>query len=70
MDQGPGLLDARLQPVVKLYRIGMYCLIYLVYRSAVFTSLGPGQTFSSLSGHGLKRLGTTALTLHCLSLPS
>ena len=28
IDEGPGLCDASMQPVVKLYRMGMYCLIY------------------------------------------
>ena len=28
MDNGRGLIDAMMQPVVKLYRIGMYCFIY------------------------------------------
>ena len=27
MDQRHGLFDAKMQPVVKLYRIGMYCFI-------------------------------------------
>ena len=28
MDEGHGMFEARMQPVVKLYRIGMYCLIH------------------------------------------
>ena len=35
MDKGRGLLDATMQPVVKLYRIGMYCFIYFTTCSKV-----------------------------------
>ena len=28
MEKGRGLLDATMQPVVKLLRIGMYCFVY------------------------------------------
>ena len=27
MDESPGLFDARMQPLVKLYRIGRYCTV-------------------------------------------
>ena len=37
MDRGHGLFDATLQPVVKLYRIGMGPFIYLLFFEILFT---------------------------------
>ena len=34
-DKGSGLFDTTMQPVVKLYRIGMYCFIYFTTCSKV-----------------------------------
>ena len=52
MEEGCGLFDARIQPVVKLYRIGMHCLVYCClkpvgkfYRLAVFILIASEALF-------------------------